>query len=64
MPDYLSIARSGPIGRRILDFPPQERPRLIGLYGVVALLHGIGWGLYLHFAAHYPALIGLGFVAY
>lgn len=64
MPDYLSIAPPAPIGRRILDFPPQERTRLVGLYGVVALLHGVGWGLYLHFAAHYPALIGLGFVAY
>lgn len=31
---------------------------------MVALLHAIGWGMYLHFAAHYPALIGLGFVAY
>jgi high-affinity nickel-transport protein len=36
----------------------------VGLYGVVTLLHVIGWGLYLHFAAHYPALIGLGLVAY
>jgi high-affinity nickel-transport protein len=64
VPDYLSIAPPAPIGRRILDFPPQERTRLVGLYGVVALLHGVGWGLYLHFAAHYSALIGLGFVAY
>src|ERR1700722_3312630 len=64
VPDYLSIARPSPVGRRILDFSAQERTRLIALYGVVALLHGIGWGLYLHFAAHYPALIGLGFVAY
>jgi high-affinity nickel-transport protein len=24
----------------------------------------VGWGLYLHFTAHYPALVGLGFVAY
>jgi len=30
----------------------------------VALLHGIGWGLYLRFAGHYSALIGLGLVAY
>ena len=46
------------------SFTLQERVRLCGLYGVVALLHVIGWGLYLHFSAHYPALIGLGFVAY
>lgn len=24
----------------------------------------MGWGAYLHFAAHYPPLVGLGFVAY
>jgi high-affinity nickel-transport protein len=30
----------------------------------VAALHGLGWGLYLHYAGPYPALVGLGFVAY
>lgn len=30
----------------------------------MALLHVLGWALYLHFAAHYSALIGLGFTAY
>jgi high-affinity nickel-transport protein len=30
----------------------------------VGLLHLAGWGLYLHFAAHHPALVGLGFAAY
>jgi high-affinity nickel-transport protein len=35
-----------------------------GLYAVVALLHCLGWGLYLHFSARFPALIGLGLVAY
>ena len=29
-----------------------------------ALLHAVGWGLYLHFAARYSALIGFGFAAY
>jgi len=62
--DSLSIALSNPENRRRLRFSSQERVRFAGLYGVVALLHAIGWGLYLHFAAHYPALIGLGFVAY
>ena len=45
-------------------FLPQEWPRLGRLYAVVALLHALGWGLYLHFAGRYPALVGLGFVAY
>jgi nickel/cobalt transporter (NiCoT) family protein len=49
---------------RHLHFTPREWRQLGGLYSVVALLHGLGWGLYLHFAARYPALIGLGFVAY
>ena len=35
-----------------------------GLYGVIGLLHLLGWGLYLHYCAGYPALVGLGFAAY
>jgi nickel/cobalt transporter (NiCoT) family protein len=62
--DYLYIALPSPVNRRRLGFTSQERVRLGGIYGVMALLHVIGWGLYLHFSAHYPALIGLGFVAY
>jgi nickel/cobalt transporter (NiCoT) family protein len=38
--------------------------RLAGLYGCVIALHGLGWGLYLHHVQAYPALVGLGFVAY
>jgi high-affinity nickel-transport protein len=38
--------------------------RMTGIYGFIALLHGLGWGLYLHYAQSYPALIGLGFAAY
>ncbi len=64
MSDYLYIARPSPVSRRRLGFTSQEQVRLGGLYGVVALLHVIGWGLYLHFAAHHSALIGFGFVAY
>jgi high-affinity nickel-transport protein len=62
--DYLYIPLPSPLSRRRLGFTSQERVRLGGFYGIVALLHVIGWGLYLHFSAHYPALIGLGFVAY
>jgi high-affinity nickel-transport protein len=35
-----------------------------GLYAVIGLLHLLGWGLYLHYCARYPALVGLGFAAY
>jgi high-affinity nickel-transport protein len=45
-------------------FTRGEWGRLAGLYGFVALLHAAGWGLYLHYAASHPALVGLGFVAY
>ena len=38
--------------------------RVSGLYGFIALLHGLGWGLYLHYSRSYPALVGLGFAAY
>ena len=45
-------------------FTGTEWRRIAGLYGVIALLHIVGWGLYLHYAARHPALVGLGFVAY
>lgn len=50
--------------RGSLTFTPPEWRRLAGLYAFIALLHVGGWGLYLHFAAQHPQLIGLGFVAY
>jgi nickel/cobalt transporter (NiCoT) family protein len=40
------------------------RPRLFGLAAVVALLHVVGWGLYLWYSRHMPALAGLGTLAY
>jgi high-affinity nickel-transport protein len=49
--------------RRIL-FTRAEWSRLSLLYGVVGVLHVVGWGTYLHYAAHFPQLVGLGFVAY
>jgi len=49
--------------RRIL-FSRAEWSRLGFLYGFIGILHLVGWGTYLHYAAHYPQLVGLGFVAY
>src|SRR5262245_35126305 len=40
------------------------RLRLFGLAGVVALLHAVGWGLYLRYSRHTLALAGLGTLAY
>jgi nickel/cobalt transporter (NiCoT) family protein len=53
-----------PAPARALRFSVGEWRRLAGLYGVVGLLHALGWGLFLHYAARYPALVGLGFTAY
>jgi nickel/cobalt transporter (NiCoT) family protein len=50
--------------RAHLPFSTAEWMRFSGLYGFIALLHGLGWGLYLHYTQLYPALVGLGFVAY
>ncbi|MGA2551290.1 MAG: HoxN/HupN/NixA family nickel/cobalt transporter [Burkholderiaceae bacterium] len=47
-----------------LSFSRVEWVRLGGLYGFIAALHILGWSLYLHYSAGYPALVGLGFVAY
>jgi nickel/cobalt transporter (NiCoT) family protein len=51
-------------GRHLPSFTPDECVRLAGLYGVIALLHICGWGLFLYYSSRYPALVGLGFVAY
>jgi high-affinity nickel-transport protein len=50
--------------RKHLTFSSSEWLHLGGLYGTVALLHIAGWSLYLYYSADYPALVGLGFVAY
>jgi nickel/cobalt transporter (NiCoT) family protein len=50
--------------RHALAFTRNEWTRLAGLYGVVVLLHISGWGLFLYYSSRYPALVGLGFVAY
>jgi len=51
-------ARSRPV------FTSQEWGRLIAFYGFIAILHGIGWGLYVHHAVRSPSIVGLGLAAY
>ena len=51
-------------GARPRAFDRRDWIQLAGLYGAVALLHGCGWGAYLHYASSHPALVGLGVVAY
>ena len=66
MPDYVHVARAAPA-------IPQGRPDVLSgtdwlhlgsLYGFITVLHVAGWGLYLYYAAAFPALVGLGLVAY
>ena len=52
------------VGRLRYPFSAAEWMRISSLYSLVALLHGLGWGLYLHYTRSYPALVGLGFAAY
>ncbi len=43
---------------------PGEWLRLCGFGGGVALLHLLGWGLFIYYSRHNPALTGLGTLAY
>jgi high-affinity nickel-transport protein len=43
---------------------PAEWLRLCGFGGAVLFLHLLGWGLFLYYARHQPALAGLGSLAY
>src|ERR1700694_3381535 len=46
------------------SFDHGERVRLALFYTAIVLIHVIGWGLLLSIAPQYPALIGLGGLAY
>src|SRR5579859_1491206 len=46
------------------SFDRGERLRLIVLYATITLLHVAGWGLLLMAARQYPAMVGLGGLAY
>src|SRR6266571_4046879 len=46
------------------SFAREERVRLAGMGGAILALHVIGWGLVLLYAGRYPALTGLGALAY
>jgi high-affinity nickel-transport protein len=52
------------MGRWTRTLDRREWQRLGGFFGVVALLHVAGWGLFAYYARSYPALAGLGTLAY
>jgi nickel/cobalt transporter (NiCoT) family protein len=62
--EYVYSPRQPIVDATRLSWSADEWMRLAGLYGFIGLLHAVGWGLYLHYATDYPALVGLGFVAY
>src|SRR5919204_6607591 len=59
-----ATAARGPLARAAALFTPAEWARLGGLYGVIALLHLLGWGLFVGVASRYPAFAGAGVLAY
>ncbi len=65
-PSFPPLGRIRPLdsSRHPLTFTRDEWARLAALYGVIALLHVCGWGLFLYYSSRYPALVGLGSVAY
>ncbi len=46
------------------SFDRGERARRVVFYGAILVLHLVGWGLLLSIAPQYPALVGLGGLAY
>lgn len=49
---------------RLRTFDRAELARLGALYGVITLIHVVGWGLLIWQSARFPALLGLGALAY
>jgi len=43
---------------------PDEWVRLAGFYGCIAVVHALGWGLFVCYLGDYPSLTDLGFAAY
>src|SRR5438309_730637 len=67
--DKVAIRRYGWGMASLLDaaqrtFDPGERRRLGGFFGLVVLLHVLGWGMLLAYGIGHPALLGLGGLAY
>src|SRR5262249_46090723 len=45
-------------------FDRGEKARLVGFYAAIVAIHVLGWGLLLTQSSRYPALLGLGALAY
>ena len=60
---FANVAALECTGRHFV-FGRSEWCRLASVYGFIAILHAVGWGLFLHYASVYPAMVGLGLAAY
>ncbi|HEY1331390.1 MAG TPA: HoxN/HupN/NixA family nickel/cobalt transporter [Actinomycetota bacterium] len=62
----MAVATKEPEVRRSgrWSFSGGETARLAGMGGFILLLHVIGWGLFAYYLPRYPALSGLGALAY
>src|SRR6476620_10329874 len=49
---------------RTLGMSRDERLRLTGFGAAIAVLHLVGWGLFLYYSSRYRPLVGLGLTAY
>ena len=58
------MTTTGSIRRFRGRLSPRERTRLSALVAAVVLLHALGWGLFFFYSTRYPALAGLGMLAY
>jgi hypothetical protein len=57
-------SRPDPLARALTLFTPGEWGKLGGMYGFIAFLHVLGWGLFLGIATNNPAFAGAGVLAY
>ena len=62
VPTRIPASRRWPVWVRTLT--PAEWLRLSGFGSAVALLHLVGWGLFVYYSRSNPALAGLGTLAY
>src|SRR4051794_4806392 len=64
--DAMTTSAGSPTGRRRWRdaMTRAEWLRLSGFGGAVFALHAVGWGLFLYYSRSYPALAGLGTLAY
>jgi high-affinity nickel-transport protein len=48
----------------VLPTQPRDGIRTFALFAMVGIFHLVGWGLFLTYAPRFPAMAGLGVLAY